>query len=210
VSTNWSRHGVGKRFESADLKAVDKKQFEAVFQYAKHYDAMLKEGRGLLLSGPPGIGKTYAITALMKKLRESRDSRFDFQFVTAPLLFDRVSNREQDAFRGKSWLDVYTSVQGLVINDLGKEDRSREWKNDEIIGKLGRVLRARHEDQLPVFITTNLPLVAPKHNKALATFSSVYGESLWSLIYDMTELRAQCHGDDRRKPHVELTKDDDE
>jgi DNA replication protein DnaC len=196
---NWRRHGVGKRFEHADLSHVDQKHFEVVFEYQTRADKLLRDGRGLLLSGPPGIGKTYSMTALMKALRKVRGSRFDFLFVTAPLLFERVANRERDEFRAKAWLDVYTSIPALVINDLGKEDRSKDWKAEELIVKLGRVLRQRHEDALSIFITTNIPLVAPKANQELPTFESVYGDSLWSLVYDMTFRRAQITAPDRRR-----------
>jgi DNA replication protein DnaC len=147
----------------------------------------------------PIFGKTYSMTALMKALRKVRGSRFDFLFVTAPLLFERVANRERDEFRAKAWLDVYTSIPALVINDLGKEDRSKDWKAEELIVKLGRVLRQRHEDALSIFITTNIPLVAPKANQELPTFESVYGDSLWSLVYDMTFRRAQITAPDRRR-----------
>lgn len=196
---NYRRHGVGKRFERAELEHVDRNDFKVVFQYEENYKQHLRDGRGLLLSGPPGIGKTYSMTALMKHVRQQFGSRFDFLFVTAPDLFDRVSGRERDEFRGKPWLEVYSTVRALVINDLGKEDRSREWKSEELIVKLGRVLRRRHEDALPIYITTNIPLVAPKSNKELPTFQTVYGESLWSLVYDMTFMRAQITAPDRRR-----------
>lgn len=199
---NWRRHGVGKRFERAELEHIDRKDFAVVFQYEDTYKQQLRDGRGLLLSGPPGIGKTYSMTALMKHMRRELGSRFDFLFVTAPDLFDRVSGRERDEFRNKSWLDVYSTVTALVINDLGKEDRSREWKSEELIVKLGRVLRRRHEDALPIFITTNIPLVAPKSNKELPTFPAVYGDSLWSLVYDLTFARAQITAPDRRRTLV--------
>lgn len=204
---NWRRHGVGKRFEAAALEQVDQKHFEVVFQYQQQAKKLLAEGRGLLLSGPPGIGKTYSITALHKYMRERLGSRFDFLFVTAPDLFDRVSGRDRDEFRGKSWLEVYSTIPALIINDLGKEDRSREWKAEELIGKLGRVLRRRHEDALPIFITTNIPLVMPKMNKELPTVQTVYGESVWSLIYDLTWKRAQITAPDRRRQLVPSSDD---
>jgi len=188
-------HGIGRRFEGARLDQLDRKYFGDVLTYAKTYQSHLDSGRGLLLAGSPGSGKTYASVALMLFIQQ-KAPRFDFYVVAAPDLFD-ANLKETDSYRHMSWWRTLTSVKALVINDLGKEDRSREWRQEEVVAKLGRVLRARHEAQLPVFITTNLALKAQR--TTIPTFEKVYGASLWSLIYDMTAYRAQINAPDRRK-----------
>lgn len=204
---NPINHGVGKRFTNADLDSVDQTVFETVFDYLHDAPLYLKQGRGLLLSGNPGIGKTWAVIALMKRLFEihgTSTNRWDFYVVTAPVLFDRYlpdhDSRKQviDDYREQPFYRTYERVHALVINDLGKEDRSREWLAEGVNYKLGRLLRARHEAELPVFLTTNLMLQAPKELPQTQTVASVYGESIWSLIYDLTALRSQTTAPDRR------------
>lgn len=198
-TTLWSRHGIGKRFENAELSKVNKKYFSDVFEYAEQIRTHIPEGRGLLLSGPPGIGKTYAMCALMKHLKE-HFPRFDFQLMTAPGMFDLLDKRDiEDPWRKKSWWATMETVRGLVINDLGKEDRSRPWLTESVTAKLGRVLRARHEEQLPIFITTNLPLVKAEKASMSPTFASTYGDAIWSLIYDMTIFRSEINAPDLRR-----------
>lgn len=195
----WARHGIGRRFKDAALENVARKYFSGVFDYEKNAQQYLTEGRGLILSGPPGIGKTYALVALMKTLH-AKIPRFDFLFATAPGMFDIMDKRDaRDTYRNRSWTATLELIPALVINDLGKEDRSREWLAEQVVVKFGRILRARHEEQLPIFITTNLALDAPKSQRLSQTVQSVYGDSLWSLLHDMTVFRAQTNAPDRRR-----------
>jgi DNA replication protein DnaC len=193
-------HGVGKRFRTAALDQLNKKYFGDVLKYAANYKRYLDRGEGLLLSGPPGIGKTYAMVALQRYIKEHEGGRFDYFVVTAPKLFETYATRftdETDAFRGKTLTNTYETVTGLVLNDLGKEPRMKEWQEEEAAYKLGRLLRARHEEQLPVFITTNLPIVGGRRGGG-TMFQPTYGESIWSLVQEMTYLRSQVTGPDLR------------
>jgi DNA replication protein DnaC len=208
-----AHHGVGKRFLSATLNQVSKKHFVDVFNYARDYEKFLKRGEGLLLSGPPGIGKTFAITALMKHLKEHLSGRFDYYIVTAPKLFEMYATaatvHEQDEFRHKSWNHVFEDVEGMVINDLGKEERIKDWQQEAAAYKLGRLIRARHEEQRPIFITTNFPLV-PSRDGSGMTFQQAYGESIWSLVKDMTCARSQINAPDLRERKAAKERDEEE
>jgi len=208
MNINWRNHGVGTRFVGAELSHVDPTYFQEIHEYSEQYPAYLVAGKGLLLSGSVGCGKSYATVALMKCLRENMDSRFDFYFITAPDLFELLDDKKaMDTYRLKKWVDVFSTIPALVINDLGKEDRSKGL-GESVTIKLGRLLRKRHEAMLPIFVTTNLPLVPPKgktHVKA-QTVQSVYGTSIWSMLYEMTEYRAQVNAPDRRIPTKEEMK----
>lgn len=208
-------HGVGKRFQLASLEHLNKEYFADVLHYAKNYRQYLAQGEGLLLSGPPGIGKTYATVALMRYLKSVLGGQFDYFMVTAPKLFEtyaaRFTEAEADAFRGKPMTATYEEVRGLVLNDLGKEPRLKEWQEEEAAYKLGRLLRARHEEQLPVFITTNFAIQQTKRGNGV-TFQQAYGKSIWSLVQDMTCRRSQIDAPDLRaeKADRDLSQTDDD
>jgi DNA replication protein DnaC len=116
-----------------------------------------------------------------------------------------MESHEIDEYRGKSWRDVFDSVEGMVLNDLGKENRSREYQAQDANYKLGRLIRARHEEQKPIFITTNFPVLEPKSGGQ--TFASTYGSSIWSLVQEMTWQRPQINAPDLRD---KTKKDDDD
>jgi DNA replication protein DnaC len=196
------QHGVGKRFQHARLDQLEKKYFAEILHYAANYKKYLLRGEGMLLSGPPGIGKTHSIVALVKHIKEQEGGRFDYYVVTAPKLVEtyatRFSTEDTDTFRGKTMGQTYEDVTGLVLNDLGKEPRIKEWQEEEASYKLGRLLRARHEEQLPIFITTNFALTR-KRGGAGTTFQTAYGASIWSLIQEMTCCRLQIQAPSRRE-----------
>jgi len=194
-------YGVGKRFQNAQLDQLNSDYFADVLHYAKHYRRYLVSGEGLLLSGPPGIGKTYAIVALMRFIKSQEGGRFDYYVITAPKLFEQYATRyieESDTFRGKSLTDTFEGVHGLVLNDLGKEARIKEWQEEEASYRLGRLLRARHEDQKPIFITTNFPLRRARSGAGV-TFAQAYGPAIWSLVQEMTCRRSQIEAPSRRE-----------
>lgn len=192
---------VPERFAEAHLQQIDKTAFKPVFEYVDNFDTHLKGGTGLLLSGPNGIGKTHALVALMREAERvhlDKKQYFDYEFVTAPDFIERISVFEDrvitDPRRSKSWYETFTSVPWLLIDDLGKELRTGGF-HEQVLYKLGRVLRARNGRCLRTHLSTNLSL---KSLKGKESVNSVYGESITSLLAEMTR-SYHIQGSDRRR-----------
>jgi DNA replication protein DnaC len=194
---------VPTRFRNARMEQLDKKQFGPVFKYVKMISDHAMAGRGLLLSGPPGVGKSHAIAALTRATAEywqEQQRFFDYEFITAADLFDRYplwvnGDAGEDALdkrRNQLWRKTATAVPWLVINDLSKEYRGGQVK-EQVTYKLGRILRERHEQKLVTHVTTN---AAPKEIRI------EYGESIASLLSEMCQVFI-VNGPDRRKEKVE-------
>ena len=187
------RHEVAPRWEKATMASIE---IPEVLGYAEDMEELFADGMGLLLMGPPGVGKSWAMAALTfayrrqaaKNLEHYHNNR-DYVYIQAPDMFDAIPvvGESVDTWRKQPYLKTLTEVNWLVINDLGKEYRGGKL-DEQVPMKLGRVLRTRNERKLPTFITTNL------NPEALA---ATYGNSI------ISNLRETCDaitvgGKDRR------------
>lgn len=67
---------VGARYKDADLSKVDRKTFQNIDLWEKQFDGFkkcYKKNRGLVVFGNVGIGKTFFLFALLKKLFVERN-----------------------------------------------------------------------------------------------------------------------------------------
>lgn len=181
------------RFVGATVSGLDPKQMACVIGF--NIRARVREAKGLLLSGPPGVGKTWALAALTQEYAswaagQVPKRRADWEFVTAPDMFENLSEdfgNARDPYRNQTWLRTYSTVEWLVINDLGKEYRGGKLEQ-QVPHFLGRVLRARSEGRKVTHVTTNL---------RGAKLTETYGESVLSLMSEMMSFY-EVDGRDRR------------
>lgn len=194
---------IPSRFKDASIDSLNHKQFKCVVDYSRDMDSRVAAGKGLLLCGPPGVGKTWAAIALTRHYvavgKEQKRYR-DVEFVTAPDMFDRYSVFAPTTFDGtfddgreQPWRDTYERVPWLVINDLGKEYRGGKL-DEQVNYKLGRILRARSERNLVTHVTTNLPAKSESGD----SLGSVFGSSIVSLLSEMVSV-FHIQGPDRRR-----------
>jgi DNA replication protein DnaC len=113
-----------------------------------------------LLWGPAGTGKTGLAAAYGKSLLNLGNPELypnTVLFRSAPDLFTEIRasyNPRKDDDRDESdLLDLYSSVDLLIIDDLGKENiNGSGW----VEARLYQIINRRHGDMKPVFITSNL------------------------------------------------------
>lgn len=129
------RAGIPPEFRRAELSECD----PAVAAWASDM------GRGLLLKGEPGRGKTHAACALLR----AKAPDMSVAFVSASRLLDEC----REAIRGEGVNRVkgrYSSVGLLVIDDLGKE-RLTQWSLPVFFDVIDR----RSSGMRPTIVTTN-------------------------------------------------------
>lgn len=111
--------------------------------YAKNFDALAKEGAGLLFYGNVGTGKTFLAGCIVNYLQ----TRYRTAFMTS---FSRL-NRELTAWNKEdktAALDRITNCDLLVIDDLGTERKLLETAFE--------VVDQRVNTGRPMIVTTNL------------------------------------------------------
>ena len=132
-------------FENDDHK--NEKMSNAMKKYVEHFDEYRKEGKGLLLHGAVGTGKTYLAACICNAL-------IDKGFSAKMTDFNRLSNQIFDTKDGKqAFIDSFNKYSILVLDDLGVE-RTTEWMKEMVY----TIINNRYRAGLPFIITTNLTM----------------------------------------------------
>lgn len=121
------------------------KMSDAMQNYVKNFTDFRKEGKGLLLYGTVGTGKTYFAACIANSL-------IDEGYQVLMTNFARLTNKIQGMFDGKQeYIDSLNRYSLLIIDDLGAERKS-EFMQEMVFN----IIDARYRAGLPFIITTNL------------------------------------------------------
>ena len=113
--------------------------------YVKHYTEFKKNGKGLILYGPVGTGKTYLAACVANALIDEGRKVLMTNFAT-------ITNKLQGMWEGKQeYINGLNQYSLLIIDDLGA-DRNTEYMQEQVFN----VIDARYSSGLPMIITTNL------------------------------------------------------
>lgn len=114
--------------------------------YARHFAEMRERGKGLVLLGACGTGKTFLACCIANALLE--------QGYTAKVTtFAEIANALQAGFDKQSVYDELNRVDLLVLDDFDSE-RDTSYMNEVVF----TVIDQRTAAQKPVIVTTNLEM----------------------------------------------------
>lgn len=119
---------------------------KAMRRYVDNFPELRKQGKGLLLYGNVGRGKTYAACEVANAL-------IDKGYSVLVTNFSRVLNTLQSTYEKQEYIDSLNGYALLVIDDLGIE-RSTEYAKEQVYN----IIDARYRANLPMIITTNLSI----------------------------------------------------
>lgn len=155
-------------FKSSDGKNP---QLEEVMQrYVQNFTQLKKEGKGLLLYGTVGNGKTYMAACIANAL-------IDDGYKVLMTNFASLTNEIQGMWEGKQqYINSLNHYALLIIDDLGAERKS-EFMQEMVFN----IIDSRYRSGLPMIITTNLSIEELKKPKDIGN----------SRIYD--RILERCH-----------------
>jgi len=146
---------------------------------------------GLLLMGPPGIGKTHLAVALIHRLVRNKGVPclfYDFQD-----LLKEIQN-SYNADSGTSELGVLQPIFAanvLVLDDLGAR-KPTVWVEET----LAHIISTRYNDMKTTIFTTNYLDSPPGRNEV--TLTERIGERVRSRLYEMCQV-VEISGADYRR-----------
>lgn len=133
----------------ANQNGSNKKVMHIMQNYVDNFPHFLEQGKGLLLHGVAGTGKTYAAACVANALI---DKGYGCYMTT----FARARNM---AFENKQrYLDDLQKFKLLVLDDLGTEAKT-EYMQEVVFS----IVDARYRAGLPMIVTTNLTLAELKN-----------------------------------------------
>lgn len=169
---NWT-------FEKDDMQ--NERMSYAMAKYAAMFPDFLKDGKGLLLYGTNGTGKTFYAACIANRLI---DSGRKVLFTS----FSRLVNTLQGMYEGKQeYIDGLSHYDLLVLDDLGAE-RQSEYMQEQVFN----IVNARICSGLPMIVTTNLTLQEigkPADYERARIYSRILGKCV----------PVEIKGSDRRK-----------
>lgn len=152
----------------------------AGLNYVKHFNEFMRSGKGLLLYGTVGTGKSYMAACISNAL-------LDKGYQVLMTSFSRIENTVFGLNDKQEYYDSLNRYHLLVLDDFGAE-RNSEYMQEIVYNVIDSRWRAR----LPLIVTSNLT------SQQLKSPANITAERIYSRIIEM------CHpitvsGTDRRK-----------
>jgi DNA replication protein DnaC len=167
----WLRErGLGRRYHGMSLESVETNARPEIEAYLERLDAHVRAGRGLLLAGPVGSGKTAILGLIAERAYDLGIESVDF--VHCSTLFAAFYRRgRDDAERLERW----RSRSLLLLDDFGLP-----YAHDFPLAEFEAFCEHRHAEMQATCVTTN------------ARVEELQASVEWARVYD--RWRSTCWG----------------
>ncbi|OFW76832.1 MAG: DNA replication protein [Alicyclobacillus sp. RIFOXYA1_FULL_53_8] len=182
-------------FQFANFPLEQRQRYPRLLQFAEEFADTFEVGQtgaGLYIFGPPGVGKTHLLLAVLNRLK---DRGVPSMFVRSDSIFDRMRHIIADNGDLEPLLEAYATAPILGIDEFAQERA-----NDFTLEKLFRIINQRFHAQLPTWFTSNYAPVHIYRKNGVDLNDSV--APLRSRIMQMAKL-AKVDGDDWRQRFLE-------
>ena len=149
--------------------------------YVENFDEMFKRGKGLLLFGGVGTGKSFISACIANALIDRGRACLVTNFARLVRTVEETFDRKQEYLDGLNRFDL------LVIDDLASE------RDTEYMGEIVHdIINSRYLSGLPLIVTTNLT------SEELKKPADMRKQRIYSRLFEMC-IPVEVTGKDRRK-----------
>jgi len=182
-------------FQFSNFPEEQKKRYPKLLGFAQNFANEFEIGQaspGLYMFGPPGVGKTHLMLAVVNRLKERG---IPCIVVRSDSIFDRMRQIISENGDLESLLDACSTAPVLAIDEFAQERA-----NEFTLEKLFRIINHRFHAKLPTLFTSNYspPAIYRKNDGDILDAVG----PLRSRIMMMAKL-ARMDGQDARQRNLE-------
>ena len=186
VNTTYATVGIPKRYYDMDFDWLRKhgsfpKENAEAYAVVKEYSNNLKEnldtGKGLILRGPAGTGKTSIAVSLLKEVIALGKS---CMMISMPNLLDTMlSLSKGDSVAFMNYEQKLRSIPLLLLDDFGAEYSKSEW----VSAKVESIIIDRYNRMKPIVLTTNYSETWTKDHYSQRIYDRLRGEYAEAIFF---------------------------
>lgn len=167
----------GQRLSWGDVTHVDVSVMQQIADYIDEVSVNVSSGRGLVLYGETGVGKTLLAWLILKRILANGYSGHFFTFTSFLDAFAAGwgDKEERDWFHRTAM-----NTEVLVLDDVGRESKNR---SGAVMDSVDVVIQARINAARPTIITTNLTPDQVKDGYGGPIFSRLAGGSEFIRLF---------------------------
>jgi DNA replication protein DnaC len=144
--------------------------YRIVNDYRQHLEQNLSTGKGLILRGPAGTGKTSLGVCLLKEALKIGKGCL---MISMPNLLDNMLTLSKgDSVAFMSYEQKLRNVPLLLLDDFGAEYSKSEW----VAAKVESIIIDRYNRMRPIILTTNYSDSWTKDNYSQRIYDRLRGE----------------------------------
>lgn len=135
--------GIGKRYWDPDPSLVNPQ----IIEYGEHLEENVRMGRGLVIRGDVGVGKTMSLIYLLREnfncMREGKGIKAEYLF--APTLFAALHRQNEEV------IEKAKRARLILLDDFG-----REYREPFALAMFEDLVEYWHSNMKAVVVTTNV------------------------------------------------------